>query len=1014
MSPEQWEKVKDWFARLEELPAGERERLLAKEVDPEVVREAARLLALNDADCPKVDDLQPPAEWVRDALELHAFRDGDVAAERFRIVRFLAAGGMGEVYEAEDLELHERVAVKTLRPELAITESAYLRFKQEIQLSRKVTHPNVCRIHDLWRHTREGGRTTHFLTMELLEGETLAARLAREGRMDPAVVLSMARQMVEGLEAAHAAGVIHRDLKPGNVMLVGERVVITDFGLSRSLSVSGATVTGSTLGTPAYMAPEQIEGAEMGPATDIYSMGVLLYEMVTGRLPFRGGSVMALAVKKMRETPPPPSSLVDGLPPTWDRAILACLAQEPEYRFQSARALLVALEGQPGAAIPRRRRDRIPARVWQVAFVAALAVLGTLLYWQFRPGYRPPAEAQRWYNDGVAALHEESPQKARLLLEKAVAADSNFAAAHARLAQAYAELDMADRAKEELLRSADLRDPPGGLTDAVRKFVLRDFAEATVLFERLETGPGTALDTAKAMALNGDTDGAAKRYQDLLRQEPENPTAWLQLGALQGQRRETEAALLSLGKAAEGFRLRGNLEGLTAVALRRSEEHLLAKDTAQVEAELRKVMEMARTTENLYLEAAVLGRLGTVAAFAGRFGDAKKINSQLASQVRANGFNGLLARNYYDLGIRHFSQYQYEEAEAALRKSLEIATEGRLKLAAANAQLQLAQTLSRTARTAEALPLLDAATAHYTESKQRAAQFQARVIRLNLLIDLGRNAEVTAGSRQLLADARAGARLNEMAQAMGLVAHAAMHRADFPEAYAIHGEMRGVYERLNRKSYYLQSLLNEANARVSEGDAAKAGELLAEAELRLSPDDRAGTAKWRQIRSHLAATQGQGSLAVEEATRASGLSPVASAMTLSSAYLAKQDAPAALRAAETAIEMLAKSSDSTAGLEAQTKRARALYAMGRYQEAVNVVEPWLIANDEEVQRFVRCLAAGIYAAALTKARDSRAQRASALAREQFEQTTKTWSAESKKRFYERADLQVYKLPGEIR
>jgi hypothetical protein len=425
MTPGQWEQVKALFERLEEASAEERGRELAAFPDPAVAAEAARLLDLHAADCPVVEALRPPAEWVQEAVELRAFRAGDLAAGRFRIVKFLAAGGMGEVYEAQDTELNERVAVKTLRPELALTPSAYARFKQEIQLSRRVTHPNVCRIHDLWQHVRDG-RTIHFLTMELLEGETLAARLSRDGRMAPEVVLAVLRQMVEGLEAAHAAGVVHRDLKPGNVMLVGERVVITDFGLSRSLSEAGATVSGSTLGTPAYMAPEQIEGGQTGPETDIYSFGVVIYEMLTGVLPFRGGSPMAMAVKKLRETPVPPSALAPGIGARWDRAVLSCLAQDPSLRFRSARALLEAVEGQREVRLPRARPRRT---AWWVRAAAggAVLLLAVLLYWRFRPDYRPNPEAARWYAAGVSALHEEAFFKAKQLLEKSVEADGRYA-----------------------------------------------------------------------------------------------------------------------------------------------------------------------------------------------------------------------------------------------------------------------------------------------------------------------------------------------------------------------------------------------------------------------------------------------------------------------------------------------------------------------------------------------------------------------------------------------------------
>ncbi|HYR43163.1 MAG TPA: serine/threonine-protein kinase, partial [Terriglobia bacterium] len=213
---------------------------------------------------------------------------GRLLAGRFKIVRFLARGGMGEVYEAEDLELGEHVALKTVRSDVGWGEQTLARFKQEIHLARKVTHPNVCRIFDVFHHieSSEGGpgEKITFLSMELLTGETLTERLRRTGPMTPSEARPLVRQMVAALAAAHKAGVIHRDFKSSNVILVpsGEgdrniRVVVTDFGLARS-SIGNQDLTialsnpGEVRGTPAYMAPEQIAGEEITAAVDIYAL----------------------------------------------------------------------------------------------------------------------------------------------------------------------------------------------------------------------------------------------------------------------------------------------------------------------------------------------------------------------------------------------------------------------------------------------------------------------------------------------------------------------------------------------------------------------------------------------------------------------------------------------------------------------------------------------------------------------------------------------------------------------
>ena len=292
-----------------------------------------------------------------------AFSPGQVLSGRFRIVRFIARGGMGEVYEAEDLELRELVALKTLLSGTAQQESALQRFKREIHFARQVTHPNVCRIYDVFHHTqpRSGSVQTPekvtFLSMELLRGETLAHRVQRTGPMPPEEAFPIFQQMAAALDAAHRAGVIHRDFKSSNVMLVPTdsdkqetRVVVTDFGLAHSNAAdetlsNAFTGTGELLGTPAYMAPEQLKGGEITTATDVYALGTVLYEVITGRTPFAGATSLAAALRRLTEDAPSPCTYVPDLNGRWERSILRCLERNPSDRFSSAAEVIRALSG---------------------------------------------------------------------------------------------------------------------------------------------------------------------------------------------------------------------------------------------------------------------------------------------------------------------------------------------------------------------------------------------------------------------------------------------------------------------------------------------------------------------------------------------------------------------------------------------------------------------------------------------------------------------------------------------
>ncbi len=317
------------------------------------------------------------------------FAPETLLAQRFRIVRFIARGGMGEVYEAEDRVLGERVALKTIRSDVANDQRSMERFLREVHLSRSVTHPNVCRIFDVFHH-----ENVTFLTMELLPGETLAERLHRSGRIVPAEALPLVEQMAGALGAAHEAGVIHRDFKSGNVMLVpderrpgGIRVVVTDFGLARSSrpgrqSAAPLTETEAVLGTPDYMAPEQIEGKDLTPAADVYALGIVMYEMVTGEPPFQGDTPLSVALKKLKEAAPSPRSGAPDLPPVWDRAILRCLERNPGDRYATTADLVRALHGEeiaPGPGERRRRRRILAAVAAGVVVAAALGFLATRL-----------------------------------------------------------------------------------------------------------------------------------------------------------------------------------------------------------------------------------------------------------------------------------------------------------------------------------------------------------------------------------------------------------------------------------------------------------------------------------------------------------------------------------------------------------------------------------------------------------------------------------------------------------
>ncbi len=272
-----------------------------------------------------------------------ALEPGQVLAQRYRIQRLLGKGGMGAVYLADDEVLSELVALKVISSAFAADEGAMIaRFRREAAAARKVSSPSVIRIHDLGE-ARPG---LLYLSMEYFAGRTLAEVIAQRGIVPLDDARDILKQIASGLEAAHGAGVIHRDLKPSNV-LVGERgaVKIIDFGLATTAMAEGLTATGTMLGTPHYMAPEQVRGKTVDARSDIYALGAVAYHLVCGRPPFSGDNPIAIGFAHLSEPPAPPRQLRKDCPPGLEAAILAALAKSPEERPASARAFLEQAAG---------------------------------------------------------------------------------------------------------------------------------------------------------------------------------------------------------------------------------------------------------------------------------------------------------------------------------------------------------------------------------------------------------------------------------------------------------------------------------------------------------------------------------------------------------------------------------------------------------------------------------------------------------------------------------------------
>jgi serine/threonine protein kinase len=748
------QRLRELFLAARELTGENRIRFLQLFCDASEREELERMLAEDTEESGVfVREIGTPASRDARLIEQpHIFHRGQLIAGRYRMLRFLGRGGMGEVYEVEDQTLHCRVALKTARRE-QINAHGASRLLQELQLARKISHPNVCRVFDIASHGDEPSDSL-LLTMELIEGETLAERIKREGPIPPGQALTLARQMAAALDAAHAAGVIHRDFKSSNVMLTRddrglERAVVTDFGLALGSQPAGdaaptMTGTGKILGTLDYMAPEQVLGADATPLSDNYSFGMVLYEMIAGMRPFAGLNPVGAVYRRLQDQIPSPLLLVPGLGKQWERAILGCLKRDANARFLHASDAIRILDGEKIGGhrekpAPDKRRGARDDRVqWLAAAAGALAVSALLAAAAFGWLNGPPpdvssnSEANIAYRRGLEFMNSGIYSPAARMFSHAVQVDPHFRLAHAHLADALIGMDDLARAEDEILiatndeESGSLSADGRLFVNGIYSIVIADYSRAEQAFRKLlERTPFDQremrqMDLARTFMRASEYKEAIEELRSVTIANRLHGGAWLFQGLVFGILGEAEKSAAAFDAADSVFSSEGSAEGLTALySARASIQDREGRPNAAREW-VAKALNQVEISGNQQQRANCLLLSSSINADSGFYEqavndaeDAREIAQREHFGVQTGMALMRLAEAYSMFGRR-------AEQENYLKQAIDVANRNRDRRLESSARNELAGFYDATSRPREALRQAQAAYEFFSEKKMSA------------------------------------------------------------------------------------------------------------------------------------------------------------------------------------------------------------------------------------------------------------------------------------------------------
>ncbi|HEU4768578.1 MAG TPA: tetratricopeptide repeat protein [Pyrinomonadaceae bacterium] len=668
----------------------------------------------------------------------------------YRILSKLGEGGMGTVYVAEDTLLGRRVAIKSLKIGSVPGQRHFrTRFLREARAASLLNHPHIATVHD-YGETNDG---QPYLVMELIDGQSLSDVL-RNDALPLERAVEIVKQVVEAIAEAHRHGIVHRDIKPSNVALnQRNEVKVLDFGLAKQTDANGLahpigdgtsatrTLEGVIIGTPAYLSPEQALGLQVDKRSDIFSIGSLLYECLTGAPPFTGKTLGEIVAQVIRDDPVPPSQLNPGIPHDLDRITLKALAKKSEARYQTAEDLLADLNAidirfkpQPKPKNTRLRSSiaRLSShkavRIGALALAAITLLFGLWFYISRSRSPEPSPEAKRLYQSGTDALRNGSYVKASKLFEQALQVDEEFPLAHARLAETWMELDYEQKATDEMLRVTELVPNFSALPQidllylqAITATVRRNYQGAIENYEEIvkrlpeDQKASAYFDLGRAYERARDVNRAAGAFEEVTNRDAQAASAFMRLGIVYGRRQEDAKAIAAFDKARALYDGRGNVEGIAEVFYQRGAFLNLADRLPEAQEQLKQALDLSLTTDNKPQQIKTLLQLSGIFYSTGETLRAEQYATRAIDLARSEQLDNLTTHGLIDIGNALFLRGEYGEAEKRFEQALQIAKANKGRRVEARALLSLGSLLVQQNNGGKALSYLEPALAFYRQ-----------------------------------------------------------------------------------------------------------------------------------------------------------------------------------------------------------------------------------------------------------------------------------------------------------